>query len=195
MLTLSTGGPMGGIGVQLGTMPAPALIWARRTVHAAAGLMLLGSAALVLLWRSQAQMDPEVVLPAAGIMASVAAICLLLTLRTPRTRSRWSVRARFADQRVRMLFEAFVIVQLMDVATSIVGRHLLLGEGAALTRAAVDSWGNWGFLAIKVPALLATCLAVARLPRRFAAPVLTVATAIMLVVVVDNLQLILRTGS
>jgi hypothetical protein len=84
----------------------------------------------------------------------------------------------------------FTAVQMLDVATSIAGRHRLLYESIALTRSVVARWGDAGFLVVKAPALLAVAVLAARLPRRWAVvPVLAAATPVALVVA-GNLRLL-----
>ena len=149
------------------------------------------------LWTtSNPQVDSSLALWAAGMLASIALLVVVLTGRRPAPgRRRWSVRAALRDPRLRLVLLAFVLIQLLDVASSIVGHHGFLYEGATLTRAAVDHWGDAGFAAIKVPAVIATLLAVARLPRRIGLPVMWAATAAMLVVVVENVRLISHAGA
>jgi hypothetical protein len=103
---------------------------------------------------------------------------------------RRGLAAALGDRRLRIALLAFTVIQLLDVATSVAGRHRLLYEGVALTRSVVDRWGDLGFVAVKVPALLAVALLAARLPRRWALlPV--VATAVPVAIVVGgNLRLL-----
>jgi hypothetical protein len=94
------------------------------------------------------------------------------------------------DRRLRVALLAFTALQLLDVATSVAGRHRVLYEGVALTRSVVDRWGDLGFVAVKVPALLAVALFALRLPRRWAIlPVIATAAPVALVVG-DNLRLL-----
>jgi hypothetical protein len=113
-----------------------------------------------------------------GVLAVVLAAPAGLT-RLPRRR----LADALADRRLRVALLGFTAVQVLDVATSIAGRHRLLYEGVALTRAVVARWGDAGFLVAKLPALLAVAALAARLPRRWAViPVLAAAAPVALVV-------------
>jgi hypothetical protein len=138
--------------------------------------------------------DRYLLLDLALCVAGVGLLALLLA--APPRLSRLPARrlaTAFADRRLRLGVLGLVIVQLLDVVTSIRGRGQLLYEGTAITRAMVGDWGDLGFLAVKVPAILAVVLLAARLPRRWAVvPVLATAAAV-LVVVAGNIRL-LATG-
>lgn len=113
-----------------------------------------------------------------GLLALVLVAPSRLT-RLPRRR----LAEALADRRLRLALLLFTIVELLDVATSIAGRHRLLYEGIAVTRAVVARWGDGGFLAVKVPAVLAVAVLAARLPRHWAlVPVLAAAAPVALVV-------------
>jgi hypothetical protein len=120
-----------------------------------------------------------------GILAVVLAAPSGLT-RLPRRR----LAEALADRRLRVAMLGFTAVQMLDVATSIAGRHRLLYEGVALTRAVVARWGDAGFLVVKLPALLAVAVLAARLPRRWAVIPLLAATAPVALVVGGNLRLL-----
>lgn len=122
-----------------------------------------------------------------GILALVLAAPSRVT-RLPRRR----LAEALADRRLRLAMLGFTAVQMLDVATSIAGRHRLLYEGIALTRAVVARWGDAGFLVVKAPALLAVAVLAARLPHRWAViPVLAAAAPVALVVE-GNLRLLWR---
>ena len=148
------------------------------------------------LWTtSNPQVDGDLALWAAGMLASTALVAIVLTARRPMPgRRRWSILAALRDQRLRLVMLVFVLAQLLDVISSTAGHHGVLYEGATLTRAVVDHWGDAGFLAVKVPAVMATLLAVARLPRRIGVPVMWAATSAMLVVVAENVRLLSQGG-
>ncbi len=120
-----------------------------------------------------------------GVAAGgVGLLALVLAAPTRLTRlSRRRLAEVLADRHLRLAMLGFTAVQMLDVATSIAGRHRLLYEGIALTRAVVARWGDAGFLMVKVPALLAVAVLAARLPRRWALiPVLAAAAPVALVV-------------
>jgi hypothetical protein len=113
-----------------------------------------------------------------GLLALALAAPAGLT-RLPRRR----LAEALADRRLRLALLLFGIVEMLDVATSIAGRHRLLYEGIAVTRAVVARWGDAGFLAVKLPAVLAVAVLAARLPGRWAVvPVLAAALPVALVV-------------
>jgi hypothetical protein len=120
-----------------------------------------------------------------GLLAVVLAAPSALT-RLPRRQ----LAEALADRRLRLAMLGFTAVQMLDVATSIAGRHHLLYEGAALTRAVVARWGDAGFLVVKVPALLAVAVLAARLPRRWAVVPVLAAAAPVALVVAGNLRLL-----
>jgi hypothetical protein len=120
-----------------------------------------------------------------GILAVVLAAPSRLT-RLPRRR----LAEALADRRLRIAMLGFTAIQMLDVATSIAGRHRLLYESVALTRAVVARWGDAGFLVVKLPALLAVALLAARLPRRWAVVPVLAAAAPVAVVVGGNLRLL-----
>ena len=98
--------------------------------------------------------------------------------------------AALRDRRLRIALLVFAAVQLLDFATSVAGRHRLLYEGVALTRSVAARWGDLGFLAVKVPAVLAVVLLAARLPGRWAMLPVLAAAAPVAVVVGGNLRLL-----
>ncbi len=128
---------------------------------------------------------------------AVAGVGLLaLLLAVPPRLSRLPVRRlgeALRDGRLRLAVLALVIAQLLDVVTSILGRRELLYEGTSITRAMVDRYGDVGFLAVKVPAVLVVVLLAARLPRRWAVVPVVATAAAVLVVVAGNVRL-LATG-
>ena len=126
-------------------------------------------------------------------LAALGVGLLTLFLAAPGRLTRLPVRGlreAFDDRRLRIALLVFTAVQLLDVATSVAGRHGVLYEGVALTRSVVARWGDLGFLAVKVPAVLAVGLLAARLPRKWAVlPV--IATVVPVAVVVGgNLRLL-----
>lgn len=126
-------------------------------------------------------------LSAAGV--GLLALLLAAPSRLTRLPARRLADA-FGDRRLRLAVLAMVVVQFLDVVTSIRGRTELLYEATSITRAMVDRFGDLGFLVVKVPAVLAVVLLAARLPRRWAiVPVLIAGTAV-LVVVAGNIRLL-----
>ena len=125
----------------------------------------------------------------AAIGVALLALFLVAPGRLTRLPGR-GLREALGDRRLRIALLVFTAVQLLDVATSVAGRHGVLYEGVALTRSVVARWGDLGFLAVKVPAVLAVALLAARLPRKWAVlPV--IATAVPVAVVVGgNLRLL-----
>lgn len=125
---------------------------------------------------------------------AVAGVGLLaLLLAAPPRLTRLPVRGlseALGDRRLRLAVVALVIVQLLDVVTSILGRGDLLYEGTSITRAMVDRIGDLGFLAVKVPAVLAVVLLAARLPRRWAVVPVAITAAAVFVVVASNVRLL-----
>lgn len=134
--------------------------------------------------------DVDVPLAAAELLGSCALACVATV--GPVRRRRFSLASALGDRRLRLLLYAFCVAQGLDVLTSIAGRHHQLVEGVALSRAVVDRWGDGGFGLVKLPALLLVLVGVARLPRKYALPLLWAATAAMIVVVLDNLALLAR---
>ena len=100
------------------------------------------------------------------------------------------LREALRDRWLRVALLGFTVVQLLDVATSVAGRHGLLYEGVALTRSVVARWGDLGFLAVKVPAVLAVGLLAVRLPRKWAVVPVVATAASVAVVVGGNLRLL-----
>lgn len=143
-----------------------------------------------LLTTTSPAVDVDVPLAAAVLLGACGVACAVLVAPVPRRWRQWSLRRALTERRIRLLLYGFSVAQALDVLTSIAGRHNLLYERAALTRAAVEHWGDAGFAAAKAPALLATVLGIARLPARIAVPLLWLATVAMLVVVVGNLAAI-----
>lgn len=126
-------------------------------------------------------------LAAGGV--GVLAVVLAAPRRVTRLPAR-RLREALADRGLRVALLAFTAVQLLDVATSVAGRHRLLYEGIPLTRAVVDRLGDPGFLAVKVPALLAVLVLTAWLPRRYAWTPVVAAAAPVAIVVGGNLRLL-----
>lgn len=127
-----------------------------------------------------------------GLAAGGVGLLALVLVAPPRISRLPARRLREAlsDRSLRVVLLAFVAIQMLDVATSIAGRHRLLYEGIALTRSVVGRWGDAGFLVVKVPAVLAVVVLAARLPRRWALVPVVAAAAPVALVVGGNLRLL-----
>lgn len=103
------------------------------------------------------------------------------------------VLARVLDDRPLGLgLLAFLALQLLDVLTSIEGGNNGLFEANPIVAALVDRIGPLGgFLGIKVPAVIALLLAVPRLPRWIARIVTWSGIAVMLYIVLQNVELLM----
>jgi hypothetical protein len=137
------------------------------------------------------QPDQDLLRDCALSAAGVGLLALALVAPARLTRlSRRPAADLLGDRWLRWAMLGFTVVELLDVATSVAGRHHLLYEGVAVTRAVVAPWGDAGFLAVKLPALLALGLLVARLPRRWGMVPVLVAGAAVALVVTGNLRLL-----
>ncbi len=97
----------------------------------------------------------------------------------------------FRDGRLRVAVVGLIVLNLMDIASSIIGGKNGLFEGNPVAARMIEAWGPLGgFFALKLPALLAIILAVTKLPRRIALAVAYAACMVMIVVVVGNVVLV-----
>lgn len=120
----------------------------------------------------------------------------LLLWRSPRTLGNLPASAlhNIAEERsLRLAFSAFVLLQFLDVLTSVRGGSVGLYEANPTAAALIRVWGEkLGLLGIKLPAVIATALALGRLPRRAALAVAWIGTIGYLYVATHNLWLILH---
>jgi hypothetical protein len=95
------------------------------------------------------------------------------------------------DRQLRVAFGVFIAFQLLDIATSVHGGQVGLFEGNPVAAAVLDRVGpGLGFTLLKIPAIIAVLLVIARLPRLVALLVAWVGSIAFLLVVLSNLQLI-----
>jgi hypothetical protein len=144
------------------------------------------------LWTVSNPLPDRYLLRDRGLAAGgVGLLALVLVAPARLTRlARRRLADALRDRWLRRGLLGFTIVELLDVVTSIAGRHHLLYEGVAATRAVVDRWGDAGFLALKLPAILAVTMLAARLPRRWSLVPVLAATVAVAVVVAGNLRLL-----
>ena len=110
---------------------------------------------------------------------------------------RWALGTGLAehvaqDAQLRFALGVFIATQLLDVATSIKGDHVGLFEGNPLAAALIQHTGAVvGFILIKLVAIIAILLVMARLPRRPALIVAWVTSAVFAYIALHNVDLIL----
>lgn len=89
---------------------------------------------------------------------------------------------------LRFALTVLLLLNLLDILTSIIGGRDGLFEQNPIASAMVQSWGPLGgFFGLKLPAVLVVVLAASKLPRKLAVVVTYAGCAVMLFVVVDNL--------
>ena len=122
-----------------------------------------------------------------------------MRLEAPETRRAWTfqeglVAAVTRDVQMRIAVGVFVVAQGLDVITSIRGGQVQLFEGNPVVAALIKGTGPViAFVLVKVLAVIALLLVMARLPRRAALFVVLTTSIVFLYVAYHNAQLIAST--
>ena len=96
-----------------------------------------------------------------------------------------------ADPGLRLPLTYFVVAQLLDIITTLMGMLYGLGEMNPVTANILGRFGGFGLLVQKVPTILAVAAAVSSLPRRTAIMAGWIFTSLMAAVVTSNVGLII----
>ena len=109
---------------------------------------------------------------------------------TAPTGGRRSLRAVLEDPALRVPLTYFVVAQLLDVVTTLMGLVVGLIEVNPLTADVMLRFGAFGLLVQKVPTVLVAMLAVTILPRRAAIVAAWAFTLFMAAVIASNVGLL-----
>jgi hypothetical protein len=103
---------------------------------------------------------------------------------------RRSPSAVLSDPGLRIPLTYFVVAQLLDILTTLMGMVFGLQEVNPVTANVLGRFGGFGLLVQKVPTVLAVAVAVSALPRRTAILAAWAFTVVMAAVVASNVALI-----
>jgi hypothetical protein len=106
-------------------------------------------------------------------------------------RQPFSVALALQDSALRLPITYFICAQLLDGLTTIAGLIRGLHEVNPLTAGVIHSYGAWGLLLAKVPAVILVLLAAAILPRRVAVIAAWACSLLMAGVIASNAALVL----
>lgn len=95
------------------------------------------------------------------------------------------------DPALRIPLSYFVVAQLLDILSTLMGRLLGLDELNPVTAGVLHRFGAWGLLIQKLPVIIAITVAVSWLPRRPARVAAWACTVLMAGVVASNVGLLL----
>jgi hypothetical protein len=109
----------------------------------------------------------------------------------PHLGARRSLRAVVADAGLRIPLTYFVVAQLLDIITTLMGMVFGLTELNPVTSGVLVHFGGFGLLAQKVPIVLIVAIAASVLPRRTAIASAWAFTVLMAAVVASNVGWIL----
>ena len=101
------------------------------------------------------------------------------------------MRDVLSDPGIRLPLTYFVVAQLLDILTTLMGMMFGLHELNPVTATVLGRFGGFGLLAQKVPTVLAGAVAVSALPRRTGVVAAWTFTILMAGVVTSNVGLIL----
>jgi hypothetical protein len=101
------------------------------------------------------------------------------------------LRAVAGDPGLRIPLTYFVVAQLLDILTTLMGLVFGLDELNPLTAGVLGHFGGFGLLVQKVPTILIVALAISVLPRRTAVVACWAFTVLMAAVVASNVGLII----
>lgn len=102
-----------------------------------------------------------------------------------------NLAATYRDTRIGIGFALFIVLQTLDVVSSLRGSAGGFFEDTPVVAELIRRWGEVpAFAATKLPAIIATALALPRLPRRIAVIVMWSGVAVMLYIVISNVDLI-----
>ena len=139
------------------------------------------------------------ILGVAGILLAIHPPLWLLPVRL-RNRAehlpeRWEKPLGKADnvfryRPLRMAILALILLNLLDILTSIIGGKVGLYESNPVAAEMVRVWGPLGgFFVLKLPSLIVIILAASKLPRKMAVVVAYAGCAVMMFVVIGNITL------
>ena len=113
-----------------------------------------------------------------------------MSTHSPAVEQRISVPSIFADRRLRIALTYYVVFQLLDTVTTVVGLVGGLSEANPVTTGIVHRFGAFGLLLQKVPVVIVAVLGAALLPRRAAVATVWGLTGMMAVVLTSNVALV-----
>ena len=94
------------------------------------------------------------------------------------------------DRPLRIGLTYFVVLQLLDTVTTVIGLVSGLSELNPITTGVVHEFGAFGLLLQKVPAVIIAVLGAALLPRRAALATVWGLSALMALVLASNIALV-----
>jgi uncharacterized protein DUF5658 len=101
-----------------------------------------------------------------------------------------SLRAVFGDPGLRIPLTYFVVAQLLDIITTLMGIVFGLNELNPVTAGVLSRFGGFGLLVQKLPTVMFVAVAASVLPRRTAILAAWAFTILMAGVVASNVALI-----
>ena len=101
------------------------------------------------------------------------------------------MRDVLGDPGLRIPLTYFIVAQLLDILTTLMGVFFGLDEMNPVTASVLGRFGGFGLVVQKIPTILAVGAAVAALPRRAAILAAWAFTVLMAAVVASNVGLIL----
>jgi hypothetical protein len=108
---------------------------------------------------------------------------------------RWRVSSVLEDPSLRIPITYFVVAELLDILTTVMGLLFGLDEVNPLTAGVLRQFGAWGLILQKVPVVIALVIGVSWLPRRLAWLATWGCTILMAAVVASNVGLLLAIHS
>jgi hypothetical protein len=108
---------------------------------------------------------------------------------------RWSVGDTLEDPALRIPLTYFVVAELLDILSTVMGLVLGLDELNPVTAGVLHRFGAWGLLLQKIPVIIALTMAVSWMPRRTAWLAAWACTVLMAGVVASNVGLLLAAHS
>ncbi|HET9050377.1 MAG TPA: hypothetical protein VFO60_01665 [Candidatus Dormibacteraeota bacterium] len=101
-----------------------------------------------------------------------------------------TLRAVLEDPALRIPLTYFVVAQLLDIITTLMGLVVGLSEVNPVTASVLLRFGAFGLVVQKVPTILAVAVAATLLPRRAAIAAAWAFTAFMAAVIASNVGLL-----
>ena len=108
---------------------------------------------------------------------------------------RWRVASVLEDPSLRIPITYFVVAELLDILTTVMGLLFGLDEVNPLTASVLREFGAWGLILQKVPVVIALLIGVSWLPRRLAWLATWSCTILIAGVVSSNVGLLLAIHS